>query len=508
MIWRLFRREPLVVLLIATAIGLAYGALAQEDTRLPLVTGIGPLLLLLAAPNRRATLFEAALPIPARSLFLARLLFVLAVVWAPMAALSLRHPGTALGAGLVLSAASVFILTARVEQFGAPGSWAIAVAAAAACVGLYQQLGGHDVAVSALCVAAIAVRLAMVWPRIPSSFQAAPCEPRRPRAERAGAPTREINLPLVPVLRSMLWAPVVMLALAVFQAAIGMWTYAIIAACGVPAASRRSMRWLWGLPISRRTLLAITVGPVVFSVTGGYALGVWLRPMVPAVPYPVASEGHSSTPIECWRFARGATAPSIRAPWGETANPISVRMPGFVAYHPFTAPAGSSPEFVRWQFARATEAIYGQAMTEAEYRRFRKELRPLSLEARGATVIGAMVVAVALFWIFCLSVPEWPPVAGLPKPWRQAVATAVVSVAFLPIFAMDFRVLFPGPALTSVAFWNVLALRVSAALPDTPWAVVGLAVTVVVLGGLLVDWQSRTIEPGKVVETLYDRLKT
>ena len=57
----------------------------------------------------------------------------------------------------------------------------------------------------------------------------------------------------------------------------------------------------------------------------------------------------------------------ITAPWGETVEAETLQALGATLYNPFTTRKASSARFVDWQFARATERVYGVSMTRADY---------------------------------------------------------------------------------------------------------------------------------------------
>jgi hypothetical protein len=78
-------------------------------------------------------------------------------------------------------------------------------------------------------------------------------------------------------------------------------------------------------------------------------------------------------PLEFWRTGE---APVIESPWGETWRPATVRLLGVAIYNPYSFGPANSARFFEWQFRRATEAVYGQAMDYADYKRDRPRTPP------------------------------------------------------------------------------------------------------------------------------------
>jgi hypothetical protein len=498
MIWQLLRREPRWLVLAGMLASLVWAVELPSGEGVPVMaTTISGMMLLGAGVGRRATLFEAALPIPAPALFTARLLFFLAVIWAPLLTLIAIVPrgglAEALAAGAILSLAAVFCLTARVEEFASPIPRTVLIAAGAIMIGLLQAWSGHAAVIALVCAVAAAARLIVVWPRIPAGFQAAAIEPRAARgAGRRVTPVRLLTV--LPVLRSALPSIVlVMLGVIVLQGIVGGWTYGVIAGIGMPGVARRASRWMWALPISRRTLLALTVLPYVLAIAGGFALGAWLQPVGGKPPYPVSRYDEGGRYADCWRFARGVPVPVTVAPWGETAEPDVARFPGFVLYNPFAVRPDNSKRFLEWQFQRATEAIYGRRISTDEYHRTdRGKLRPISMQSRAAMLTLAIVTCMALFGAFCFAMLESRRFGRLSKLWRNALGAVAVTLGFAPVLAiMLFSRVTPNILI------GAAAIRLSEALPATQWAPLGAAIAIVAAAYAVLTWQFRTLEPSQ-----------
>jgi hypothetical protein len=505
---QLIRREPLWIVGAGVVVAALWGGLIPADVQQPTAVGLLPALLLGAGGNRRATLFDAALPISGRTLITARLLFMLATIWLPVCAAAgmLLARGQAEGAaefwasGMVITAAGVFGLTARIEEFDSSMPRAVFFVVAAIAIFIPAFWEGHAAVVFLVSGLLAAGRLAMVWPRIPAGFQAAAIEPRRAQVEKRARGHGGLWFAVLPLLRAALPRLVlVMLAVIAFQGVMGSWTYGAVAGFGVPAMARRASRWLWALPISRRTLLAITIGPYLACMAGSFAVGAWLRVFDRGRERPVVMYDESTRHVECWRFVRGTAAPVVQAPWGETARPEGTRFLGWVAYNPFVVMPRSSPRFVEWQFQRATEAIYGRPISTLEYRTLdRRALRPLSLRWPAVLMNTAVILVIAIFGVFCFTVFESRPFARMSKTVRGLVGVLAMVLAFGTVLSFDFAGLAAGGSLTSSAAASFLALRLSA----YPW----LGVVMVAVAYGMLQWQFHTLEAGRQVDTIGARL--
>lgn len=122
------------------------------------------------------------------------------------------------------------------------------------------------------------------------------------------------------------------------------------------------------LPISRRTILAWLMGPMILSTGLGYGLGALLLQSGDDVHETFAfvngTENYGlKVPPRLFVLARGDEVPEIVAPWGESqraeSTPVLRGLP-WVLYKPFSTPEGSSLRFVNWQLERAVADFYGQ----------------------------------------------------------------------------------------------------------------------------------------------------
>jgi len=504
---QLIRREPLWMVGTGIVVAALWGGLIPAEAQQSSAVALLPALLL-GGGNRRATLFDAALPIAARTLLTARLLFLLATIWLPVfaaaAMLLVRGQGEAAAgfcaSGMVITLAGVFGLTGRIEQFDSGFSRVAFFTIAVIAVMVPALWVGSSAIVFGAAGSIAAVRLAMVWPRIPAGFQAAPFEPRRARVEKQSRPHGGSWIGVLPLVRAaMPRLVVVMLVVIAFQGLMGSWTYGAIAGFGVPGMARRASRWLWGLPISRRTLLAITIFPYLVCISGSFAVGAWLRVFDRGWDVPVVMYDQNTRHVECWRFSRAAEAPVVQAPWGETAQPAGRRFLAWVAYNPFVVMPRSTPQFVEWQFQRATEAIYGRPIPSAEYRKLdRRSLRPLSLQWRAVLWNTALVLAVAMLGIFCFTIWEWPPFTRLPYRAGTVLTGLAMLAAFGSVISLDVAGLWGGSNLSSNMVLAIAAVR----LAEYPW----LAAVLVAAGYGILQWQFAGIEAWRQIDSIGTRL--
>ncbi len=133
------------------------------------------------------------------------------------------------------------------------------------------------------------------------------------------------------------------------------------------------------LPVSRRSMFALLVLPLLVSFAVGYGVGALALELKgrdrPRIVYePLRGESHYrlSVPMAHNRLTLAASPPEITSPWGETHQPRGVRLASFAplyGYSPFSTPERSSPEFVALQMSRAIEAVYGAHLEPEELSR-------------------------------------------------------------------------------------------------------------------------------------------
>jgi len=142
-------------------------------------------------------------------------------------------------------------------------------------------------------------------------------------------------------------------------------SYMLMASCAVPP-----MRLFLfdAFPISRRKLFAVSVLPILVLLFIGYGGGriagdakLAERELVEYVH--IEDSYHIRVPIEYCSIDWDGEPPESASPWGESHAPWSTSLGGItdaVIYSPFSAPEGSSPEFIALQISRAVAAVYGE----------------------------------------------------------------------------------------------------------------------------------------------------
>ena len=471
--------------------------------------------------NQRASLFEAALPIRGRELFLARLLSTLAITWLPLltwvvATLIRRDSYWPMSFILDLSAIATLAIilpySIRAGEISAPPvrlvilSW-IALAAASA-LAIYVLTPAMALALFALAIVAVFV---MTWTAIPESFQTAPREAGAAVAlisPTTESPTGRANADgwWWPILRSVV-APISLLyflCMAMFGALGAMYlvVYICIFTYSVHEVTRRRMRWMSALPLSHRRLLLIGLVPVVAIVMGGLVLGTSIHlpymrdgePINNASPTPRGmtryfniTENRTNVTLEYWRRSPDGPLPAIVAPWGESYPPDAFEVLGVTFYNPYSSGKGSSQRFIEWQFERATTAVYGRPMSLEQYDADRAHRPPrVTRTPRMQILNGGAILALILALVFLGEVAHWHRLNR-----TRAIHTIARGVAAAPMFLAIADLIYgvkSGTQLitpaTEAALLHLSRILPSGLLP----AIVAAAVPVIAMYVLL-EWQ-------------------
>ena len=287
MILRLVKRDPawqmalMMTVVVVIAVTVLFGF-----SKINTIVAVAATLLgysLQARPHVHATLFEAALPIAGRDLFLARTLSLLAMVWLPVlcgaAAILLVRADGPLALMLVEAAAiltPVILLqqAVRVREIAGP-QWPLFVAwalAGAVCgLRLYVLSRGVVLSICGLVSAALLIR---TWFAVPPSLQVVSLKVAEPIAVPASPVARRASA-WMPILRS---APPGCFALCmVLMAPFGTWfTFFPMFTVFAAVQSRQRTRWLSALPLSHRALLTITLVSSVVPLLAGVAVGMYI----------------------------------------------------------------------------------------------------------------------------------------------------------------------------------------------------------------------------------------
>jgi hypothetical protein len=255
----------------------------------------GPLYVLcalfVAMPHRRATVFEATLPIPARTLFLARAVSVLGIIWLTAAVAVLAYTvsrGPDVPALRTVVTASfctlgaALLLCFRLRYIAGP-VWSLALVYFCGC---FSFLAGHLHPFIPLACAATGVALLVFgWRAAPDSFQLPATRSAQPAPNgQAAAPAT----PWMPAIRSVIsWHYLFWCLMTAALATTGSWLAAGFPFSMAWVSVRMQVRWLWTLPIRPRRLLVLYVAPALAFATFGYFLSLRIgrHPWpVPAAP--------------------------------------------------------------------------------------------------------------------------------------------------------------------------------------------------------------------------------
>jgi len=229
-------------------------------------------------PQRRATRFEAGLPIEARDLLLARTLSLMAMVWIPAlsgAAGSVVMNGFSALAAKPLAVGALCTLMAAVAE----AAWLKELAGPQWI--LYPPLFFlpavdtlivHYPLVPPLCALAGVGLFVWAWVAVPRSFQLSSAGLKAYQAAaHARRPAPLAAFRWAPVWRSVCsWQYVFFVTMMGFQTLGGQWLLTPFLLLFVWLGPRTKTRWLWALPVGRRALLWTMMGPILAAHALGY----------------------------------------------------------------------------------------------------------------------------------------------------------------------------------------------------------------------------------------------
>ena len=458
-----------------------------------------------ARTQQRASLYQAALPIEARNLFLARALSFVMLAGLPLLTVT---PFLLLALGKeawpealrMLAMVALFLfgamvnLSVRVREFTSP-DWAgyAATLLIVPVLLIYSQVLSPALVLPFAAIGG-GVAFAAAWVRLPRSFQCAPLaatgNPEEPAREGIPASPWRVIARCISPAKGLGFLPSFLLA-----AAMGQWQYGILVLSFVTLL--KSGEWLTPLPVSRRALLTIKLFPLFALILSGEALVAylathrdtwqWIPPLHDA---PRISSGSRASqggtpnvqaPPEFWRSTNGS-APAIESPWGESAQPTTVSILGIRLYNPYAVGRNNSRRFLQWQFGRALQAVYGRTVSAEEFREILrsgdlpKTWIPLDRQARGESLRLACMLAFALIlqWFtgclawrrfrrLCLKVPSSLVTAALVLPPLLLVAADLyLAHSFDDSFILPSGVLISGfiqflMRTLPPGWWSVLA---------------------------------------------------
>jgi hypothetical protein len=488
MIWQLVKRDPAWRgALIGMALGAAIGALAHGLTMV--FSGLVLMYWLLSEPQRRATDFQAALPIPASDLFRARILAFFALAWLPVAsgaAMLLLAGKRAEDAVALVEFGAKFSVLVLIVQSGrvreiASSRWGLAVTLLlfGPVVLPISPFGFVPLAIELVVCATVCPLLFWnIWRQLPPAFEVLPAELTPQVSSQGNTPAPAFVWG--PILRSLfLYSPLPFLPLMFLQPLGGQWLYvAMFCIFPMPAAVAR-MPWALGLPVRRGALLAVILLQSVMTILFGFLIINWFVSKTPNGLDWFPSNGISQVrpPLEFWRAGK---APIIESPLGESWQPETVRLRGVAIYNPYSFGPGNSARFAEWQFRRATAAIYGKAFDYAYFKRYRPRVRPLTRQAR----FGILNLSTFACWVMLLVNLLFASMHWRVRRLLQhgpLVLSALLVVQGVLLLLIDLAPRNRLPDIISVSLVNALLLRVSAVLPAGVPAVALAAVLPVAL---------------------------
>ena len=351
----------------------------------------------------RATVFDAALPISARDIVAARLVAKLLLMTVPTIACVVTWQkgfGESLPLPRFLQAMAILALAHLTPYCVRPSvlivqmpeayvkPFALLTVASGLVVWLVPSVLG-----AVILGGAVIALVARTVATMPASFERVTFEPRRafePPTSPSFAAAGRIST----------WAPIIRSVTPVWViASFGMMTLGGLSSGALynvvtfsvfsHAALRQRTAWLVALPLSHRARLLAMAVPFCLSLLGGFAIGRAVpklfgldRGMRAGAPYPAYESGkyYSSptrVPLTFWKRMPAPRPPAgtthigqqieILAPWGETAVADTFSILGVTYFDPFTTTRESSPRFVEWQFAKATQTVYGKPISRREY---------------------------------------------------------------------------------------------------------------------------------------------
>ncbi|MBC8086697.1 MAG: hypothetical protein H7Z40_05490 [Phycisphaerae bacterium] len=480
-------------------------------------------LMIVAALPQRPTAFETALPIPARSLALAKFLYALIASLVPIVVAAIFsysrapqafHWGEAAQATLVVILAVLLPRLVRAREFSAtPAESAyplLFLMVGAAALILKTSV---SIALTTLTVAVIATAV-LWWRSIPAAYQVAPVAAARAERKQPSGRSRQGSwlrmLVRLSVSKQRVFAAIFM----VFIGHTGQWWNAFIFFVINEALWHRT-RFLSALPISHRARLWMLVGPGTIAPLALLVIGSQIQ--IPAWNYmqslergspstykqePRYFDSPTSVGMEYWAEATNGTVPTITSPSGETVEPYTIRVFGTIYYNPYTARRASSEAFTDWQFARLTTAVYGHAVARQEYKEDGAQPRRTTESLRMLLLNISAAVTVAFLLLFGL---------GLPRVhvfWNRQSLASTLSFVFLlgPMLAMVYTMFIVGAPQGAINCFIPLIerelLQLSAALPSNILAHLAVASAPVLASYSLLEWQFRNSEmtgPAQIV---------
>ncbi len=291
MIWKLMRRDPTWQWTPLAAICAVLPGISHATMETFVFMTLGMIGCISPAFYTYCTLYEGALPIPARDLWLSRVMSLLAGMWLPVLTASAVLAVSGRGSPILIEAAAVYtvlVLAAkcvRRGQFSAPPWMRFAGIMIFAQVAVFLLMGVEQHLVSAaailtVCGLASAALFLTGWRGIPTAFQIAPLWPAvSPRGRASREAHGRARFVWSPVFRSIYrWQMGLMLLMLLSQLAIGSLATAYIFLPVFLAAVLDSRRWLSPLPVASRTLFRLTIAPLAAAIVIANVVRIFVNP--------------------------------------------------------------------------------------------------------------------------------------------------------------------------------------------------------------------------------------
>ena len=507
-----------------------------------------------AVPGR-ATIYDAALPIPARDLVMARMIARVMLAWIPLVTwvVMSQTQGVKLWSLSRTIELAEIVTLALIVPYG--------VRSAALHLTAWQAYG-QPLALLLVCsvlilnaipasvgvvVFAIAIVTIPAWTMatMPAAFESAPRHRRLEMGPRVNARKAVDDMATAvdrdaavvgqrtkwlgyvepqwaawsPILRSVAsWQVGMMFAFMVIFGATGSWLIPLY--IFVPTSSfalRQRTHWLDALPMSHRKRLLVRLVPLCIGSLGGVLIGRELpykyrpdRDMSATAPASLYDEGHyysspTRVPLTYWsnfrhpeRVPRGRAmgwGVDIFAPWGERVAADTISILGTMYFNQFTTTKQSSDRFVAWQFANATKAVYGRSISREDYRD--KNLprpRPVTRAWRVQLLGAGLALALMFFILFTNEIAFSRTLSRLRLVQKVALG-GLLSI--LPITVVGGAALYYSGRRVNVMVMPMLdraLLAISRALPPNPILIVLVALLPVVAMYAILEWQFRRSE--------------
>jgi hypothetical protein len=478
-----------------------------------------PFIIIFCRVNERATPFFVSLPIPAHQIFLARILSILAALWIPTLfsslIFSLQRPRGPMTAMLLIEATSLVTLmvlimqSIRVQEMGVLPKYVLLLFLIPQTFLIWSVFEWPLLPMEfmlAACLIASALFFVYIWKRIPRSFQIARPQAAAIQPISTNANVREWTSPAWrPILRSVFtYQYIIALYLLMVLQSVFYLFWIIIFLPLLWINVRKHICGLGAFPIARRTILLFALMPMLLSLEVGHVKRTYLHDFIgdmSILPTQDWRQGYSEfyrggmrnilPPLAFWKPVHSDKAPWIAAPWGETFQPPILEALGFKIYNPYAVGKDNSRRFFDWQFAIATNAVYGKTLPQSEIKSLwisRYDHRPI-LPTKFHIAYSSLNIGLVMILLSCIELFNLPCFHKFRKSIRIFGILVLISiVAAIVLFLIVVKI--------HISYYDALPLIISWALPDNLPAAIGIAVASLALLYWILDVLFRKAECG------------